>query len=59
MSEAGQDDCIFRTTGACASTAGAASVAPTAAVPPMADVFRNLLREIELLDMCLNLPVRF
>jgi len=34
MSEAGQDVCILRTIGACARTAGAASIEPAAAAPP-------------------------
>ncbi len=51
MSEAGQDDCIFRVIGACARTAGAARVVPAAAAPPTAEVLRNLRREIAFLVM--------
>jgi hypothetical protein len=44
MSDAGQDVCIFITSGLCASTAGAAS--PLAATPPAtAPVRRNERRE--------------
>ncbi|GEM94395.1 hypothetical protein RSP03_34620 [Cereibacter sphaeroides] len=45
MSEAGQDVCIFITSGAWARTAGAARTDPAAAPPAKAPVRRNERRE--------------